>query len=102
MMHKSFILAQAHEEFREARLWYKNTGVAGLSNRFAFQIKQAIVKVCLNPAYYAVRYSNVRVIYPDHFPYAIHFYLDENAGTIFILAIIYEGRNPNISQSRKE
>jgi hypothetical protein len=101
-MYKSFILTQAREEFREARLWYKNTQVTGLSNRFALEVKRAILKACKHPEHYAVRYSNVRIIYPDHFPYAIHFYLNEEVQTIFVLAIVYEGRNPALSKDRKK
>lgn len=82
-MYGNFILDQAREEFREARYWYKNTRVSGLSNRFALAVKDAIVKACKNPTHYAVRYSNVCIIYPDHFPYASHFYPDEKAKAIF-------------------
>ena len=100
MISKYQILPAAREEFRWARQWYKQQGVQGLSDRFALSVKAAIIKIRQQPFSYAVRYKNVRIAHTDKFPYAIHFYLDQNI--IIITAIIFQGRNPLIARKRVE
>lgn len=93
-----YILPAAREEFREARKWYASRKVKGLSNRFAKAVKESIQQILKNPGVYAVRYKNVRIAHTPTFPYAIHF-LAENE-TIIITAIIYNRRDPSITQKR--
>ena len=99
-MHKYHIISPARNEFNLAREWYKGQGVRGLSNRFAQAVKGCIDKIRINPYAHAIRYKNVRIAHTDKFPYAIHFYLDED--TIIITSIIFQGRNPLISRRRVE
>ena len=47
---------------------------------------------------YAIRYNNVRIAHTEKFPYAIHFFIDNDL--IVIIAIIYSGRNPKITLDR--
>ena len=98
MKYKYHIIPPAREEFRLAREWYRQQQVPGLSNRFAQSIKECIISIRQNPFVCAIRYKNIRIAHPHKFPYAIHFYLDEDI--IIIIAIIFQGRNPLIAQGR--
>jgi mRNA-degrading endonuclease RelE of RelBE toxin-antitoxin system len=98
MKYKVVIQLVAVEEFKEARQWYKNTKVQGLSKRFANTVKATISSLQKNPTLYAIRYKNVRIIHTHKFPYAIHYFIDQNL--IVITAIIYCGRDPKITINR--
>ena len=52
------------------------------------------------PTAYAIRYKNVRIAYQAVFPYAIHFYIDEQQNIIVITAIVFAGRDPDFAKSR--
>lgn len=97
-MHKYYISPPARDEFRLAREWYRQQNVTGLSDRFAQAVKDTIVRIRTSPLSYGIRYKNVRIAHTHKFPYALHFYLEENA--IIITSIIYQGRNPMIARSR--
>jgi plasmid stabilization system protein ParE len=98
MKYKTSILLEAVQDFKEAKLWYKKTNVPLLSQRFANSVKSAINKLQKQPTLYAIRYKNVRVVHTDKFPFAIHFIIEENL--IIITAIIYAGRDPQITFER--
>jgi hypothetical protein len=98
MKYKYYIIPPAREEFRLAREWYLQLKVKGLGNRFAKSIKDTVTRIQSNPHAFAVRYKNVRIAHTDIFPYALHFYLDNN--TIVITSIIFQGRNPLIAKNR--
>ena len=94
-----YIIPAASDEFREARKWYASQKVKGLSNRFAQSVKDAILQILKNPGTYAVRYKNVRIAHTKTFPYAIH-YFTEDDDTVVIIAIVYDRRNPEITMKR--
>jgi plasmid stabilization system protein ParE len=93
-----YIIPLATDEFKEARKWYSSRQVKGLSNRFAQAVKTTILKILQNPGAYAIRYKNVRIAHTEKFPYAIHYYIDNDR--IIITAIIYDRRNPEITLKR--
>jgi plasmid stabilization system protein ParE len=98
MKYKTIIQLEAVQDFNEAKLWYKKTKVQGLSQRFANTVKTTITNLQKHPTLYAIRYKNVRVVHTDKFPYAIHFFIDNDL--IVITAIIYAGRDPKITAER--
>jgi hypothetical protein len=98
MKYKYYIIPPAREEFRLAREWYQQQHVKGLGSRFAQAVKVLIAKIRTNPFAYAIRYKDVRIAHTHTFPYALHFYLQDD--TIIITSIIFQGRNPLISRSR--
>lgn len=100
MNYKTIVQFEAARDFKEAKLWYKRTKVSGLSQRFTNAVKTAITNLQKHPTAYAVRYKNVRIAHTDKFPYAIHFFIEDNL--IVITAIIYAGRNPEITSGRAE
>lgn len=93
-----YILPAAIAEFREARKWYATGKVKGLSNRFAQAVKTTILQILKNPGAYAIRYKNIRISHTGNFPYAIHFFAEND--TIVITAIIYDRRNPELTLKR--
>ena len=94
-----YILPVAVEEFRQARKWYASRQVKGLSNRFAKAVKNTILQILENPGAFAIRYRNVRIAHTVNFPYAIHFFAEND--TIIITAIIYDRRDPSITLKRR-
>lgn len=93
-----YILPAARDEFRDARKWYASRQVKGLSNRFAQAVKATIQQILNNPGAYAIRYKNVRIAHTATFPYAIHFFAENE--TIIITTIIYDRRYPGITLKR--
>ena len=100
MNYKYYILPVARAEFQLARERYRETNVRGLSVRFAQSVKDCIRRIQDHPFAFAIRYKDVRMAHTAQFPYALHFYLEGNM--VIITAILYQGRNPNIAQSRVE
>lgn len=72
--------------------------VNGLSQRFTQAVKTTIVDLQKHPTFYAIRYKNIRVAHTSKFPYAVHFFIDNDL--IVITAIIYGGRDPNMAFER--
>ena len=96
--YKYQIISPARDEFILAREWYQQQQIAGLGNRFAQAVKNCILKIRSNPHAHAIRYKNVRIAHTDKFPYAIHFYLEDD--TIIITSIIFQVRNPLIARRK--
>jgi hypothetical protein len=99
MSYKLVYFDEVKQDIQEAKEWYRMQ-VKGLEKRFAQDIKKAILRLKKRPTVHAIRYKNVRIAHPDVFPYAIHFYIDEQAQTIVITAIVHNGRAPMYSQKR--
>lgn len=99
MPYKLTYFDEARLDVKEAKAWYKKQK-KGLEKHFASAIKSAIQQLAKMPTSNAVRYNNVRIAYPKTFPYAIHYYIDDAAGYIVIVAIVHAARNPDLSQGR--
>ena len=93
-----YIIPPAVDEFRDARKWYASLLVKGLSNKFAHAVKTTIQEILNNPNAFAIRYKNVRIAHTNKFPYAIHFFIENDR--IVNTAIIFNGRDPQISLKR--
>ncbi len=96
--YKVRILQDAENDYANASLWYSKQNVKGLSQRFAISIQKTIARITSNPYAFAVRYKEVRIVHTHVFPYSIHYIIDSD--TILIIAILFEGRNPNIIKTR--
>ena len=86
-------------DIQQAKLWYKEKR-NGLEIEFALAIEIAIEKILQMPTAYSVRYKNVRIAHPKVFPYNIHFYINEPAELIVIMAIVHNKRHPDVARSR--
>lgn len=82
-------------DIKEAKDWYKNQK-PGLEKRFAQQVKKSLLRLQNNPKGYEIRHKDIRTAFTDIFPYAIHFYLNEQTNTIVIIAILHQSRNPKL------
>ena len=96
--YKVFVLNLAKEDFEAGKNYYQQIPVKGLSNRFKSAVKSKLIKISKHPTAYSVRYKNVRIAYTEKFPYAIHFFIESD--NIFITAIIFDKRNPQITIAR--
>lgn len=63
---------EVENDIAEAKAWSKQFEKDCI-NSFAKAIKEAIKKLQKVPAAHAIRYRNIRIAYPEIFPYAIHF-----------------------------
>jgi plasmid stabilization system protein ParE len=99
MPYKLIYFDEARLDVREAKAWYKKQK-EGLEKRFAQAIKSAIKHLAKMPTANAVRYKNIRIAHPKTFPYAIHYYIDDAASCIAIVAIAHSARHPDVSQGR--
>ena len=93
-----FITPEARVDFSEAKLYYAQLLVTGLSKKFSMAVKQTILWICENPNAVQIKYSKIRVTKIKGFPYAIHYFLNQNQ--IIITAIISFHRDPNIAKKR--
>ena len=90
---------QVNEDVKEAKKWYFKKQ-PGLEKRFAEDVKQTLDRLKKNPLHYEIKYRNVRTALCRVFPYAIHFYMDELAGQLVVIAIVHQHRDPDFSQKR--
>jgi hypothetical protein len=96
---KLYYYDEVIQDIREAKKWYREQQ-KGLDARFAADVKISIGRLKENPLNYEVKYRNVRVVYCDIFPYAIHFYMDKPLKQLVIIAIVHQHRNPEYSKNR--
>ncbi len=100
MTWKLFYFDEALLDIREAKKWYFQQQ-KGLEKRFAEDVKQCIGHLHKNPLHYEVRYQSIRLAHCSTFPYSIHFYIDEPAKRLVIIAIIHQHRHPELAKNRK-
>jgi plasmid stabilization system protein ParE len=86
-------------DIRVSKKWYRDQQ-QGLEKRFADDVKQCIARLQKHPLHYEVRYRNARIAYCEIFPFGIHFYIDEPAKQLVIIAIVHQHRDPEFSKKR--
>ena len=84
---------------RDAKDWYY-AQQKGLEKRFADDVKKCTSRLQKNPYHYEVKYKQVRTALCTIFPYAIHFYIDEAAQQLVIIAIVHQHRDPEVATDR--
>lgn len=92
MAFKVLYFDEVRQDIKDAKSWYRNQ-LKGLEKRFAEDIKIAISRLKDRPSVHAIRYKNIRIARPDVFPYSIHFYIDDPANSIVIIAMVHNSRN---------
>jgi len=90
---KIVVSSSALIDVKEAAEWY-NSQQKGLGKKFKEDIKLAINSIVLNPFFASVKYENIRTASCKHFPYSIHFEIDEPAKTVRIAAVFHFNRKP--------
>ncbi|MDR0793734.1 MAG: type II toxin-antitoxin system RelE/ParE family toxin [Chitinophagaceae bacterium] len=96
--YKLVVEPEVRHDIREARLWYKDKSVS-LSGRFAKEVKTVIEQLRKQPFSHSIRYLNMRIANLKIFPYAIHYYVEEN--TITLVAVFHTAIDPEKWLSRK-
>ena len=95
-----FYYDEAILDIRDAKKWYSEQQ-KGLEKRFAEDVKQCINRLQKDPLHYEIRYRGVRLTHCATFPYSIHFYIDEPAKRLVIVAIVHQHRRPEFAKRRK-
>lgn len=95
-----FYFDEALLDIRDAKEWYFKQQ-KGLEKRFAEDVKQCIYRVQKDPLRYEVKYKGVRLAHCATFPYSIHFYIDEPAKRLVIIAIVHQHRHPEFAKGRQ-
>lgn len=80
-------------DVENAFLYYKGIQIS-LEKKLKQSIKKAILQIEKNPMF-QIRYQDIRCVEIDDFPYMIHFKVDKQSNTVFILACISTHQNPS-------
>lgn len=89
----------AKTDIRHARKWY-NQQQSGLGKRFIDDMATTLKKIANNPTSYALRYKEIRLANFETFPYAAHFYINDENSNVYIIAILHTSRNPDTLKDR--
>ncbi len=89
-MHALKKLAVTEADVAEAAEWYE-TQRPGLGQRFVSAIQSADKLLLANPLHYSVRFEDVRRLNLSAFPYAIFFFVHNEA--IVVLAVLHTHRD---------
>lgn len=84
----------ANKDIALAKKWYKEQA-SGLEKRFVNAVKQTINYIIENPLLFEVRYKEIRIAFTKVFPFGVHYGLDRNTNTIYILAVLHTSLNPH-------
>ncbi|MCU0404314.1 MAG: type II toxin-antitoxin system RelE/ParE family toxin [Chitinophagaceae bacterium] len=84
---------EALQDFEEAKNYYESKQV-GLGNRFTMDVDDIIAKIIRNPFFASVRFSNIRAPKCKHFPFQIHYEIDETNELVRIVSIFNSYRKP--------
>lgn len=93
------VLDLAKTDTRQARKWY-NHQQAGLGKRFTTDLTGTLRKIARNATSFAIRYKVVRLANFKTFPYAAHFYIDNDHDTVFIITILNSSQHPDTPKDR--
>lgn len=81
-------------EIKEAAGWY-NKQRNGLGKYLRKDIKIVHDKIKNNPFFASALYNNIRSTSCKHFPYSLHYYIDEIRNQIVILSFFHHSRKPD-------
>ena len=88
-----------YEDLVQAVDWY-NELQAGLGERFYKNVKKQTAKLSTHALYFAVKYSDIRCVNIEKFPYIVHYRVNEQTKTIKVEALFHTSRNPEIWDER--
>ncbi|MGJ3235692.1 type II toxin-antitoxin system RelE/ParE family toxin [Marivirga sp.] len=83
MNYALIVRPEAELDILESSQWYEEKQ-ENLGLRFLDEVEDKIRLITQNPLHYQVRYKNIRLALLNHFPYAIHFLVDQNS--VIVLA----------------
>lgn len=98
-MYKSVLLPEAMADIRDAARWY-DSRQKGLGKRFTSDVRKNVRALCERPEMVAVRYNQTRCAILDHFPFMIHFVIDNESKTLMVIALFHMSRSSDEWQVR--
>lgn len=84
------IRPEVETDLAAAALWYEMQQ-PGLGERFLDEVAKVLARLEQNPLLSAIKPvgQGVRWCYPDSFPYRIVYHVDEQQGTVVVLAVLH-------------
>ena len=101
-MNKKFNIEYNPEFFDNLVLsvdWY-NEQRSGLGDRFCKSVKKQTAKLSTYSLCFAVRYSDIRCMRIEKFPYMVHYRVDVQTKTVKVEALFHASRDPKIWNER--
>ena len=83
---------EALQDIQEAIDWYE-LQKGGLGEKFYDHLEMSMKSLESNP-YFQVRYTSIRCLPLNIFPYMIHFSIDETKSIVIVRAVFNTARNP--------
>lgn len=89
---KLIITPKAIDDIQKAVDYY-NSKQGGLGKRFYTDLQQQFKIIKQNPEYKSVRYAHIRLAHLEKFPYAAHYFPENN--NVIINAVLCDYQNQN-------
>lgn len=91
MNYTRIIKPEAELDILETAQWYEKKQ-HDLGLRFLDEVEEKLDLITANPLHYQVRYKTTRLALIEHFPYAIHFIVEEK--NVIVLAVLGTREDP--------
>jgi len=91
MSYSLIVKPEAELDMLKSAKWYEEKQV-DLGIRFLDEVEDKLSLVTHNPLQYQIRYKSTRWALVDHFPYAIHFIIEEDK--VIVLAVLGTREDP--------
>ncbi|MGM0581167.1 MAG: type II toxin-antitoxin system RelE/ParE family toxin [Bacteroidota bacterium] len=91
MNYRLIVRPEAELDILESSQWYEDKQ-ENLGIRFLDEIEEKMYLISQNPLHYQIRYKNTRLALIEHFPYAIHFLVDQKE--VIVLAVLGTREDP--------
>lgn len=83
---------RAEKDIQQAIDYYDDQQI-GLGEKFWLAIKEHIRLLRVNP-FFQVRYNFIRCLPVKHFPFMIHFKLNESQKVVYVISVLHTSLNP--------
>ena len=83
----------ARRDIQQAIDW-EDERSSGLGKRFLDDLTQRFDDIATVPKLGSVRYQNIRCTHTETFTYLIHYFVDDEKQTVFILRVLNSKRKP--------
>jgi plasmid stabilization system protein ParE len=93
MSFRIFNTFSAKSDLIEIISYYKSISPK-LATEFIYRLREAQKYILLSPYGFELKYREVRTVLLKHFPYHIHYLINEESKQIIILAIVHAYKNP--------
>ena len=94
MKYKIVFTPGAKEDLRNAAIWY-NKQRKGLGKDFVKRIRERAAEIQDLPLSCQIRYKDIHTAVIEQFPYMMHYWVNEDNKTIYIITILHTSQDPN-------